>query len=172
MQKKLGFMILSAALVMPLAAHAEGNYFKAGVGSSEYKFEELSENKTAVNIAYGFSLNKNFDVELGYANLGKLKTIDGDYSVQTQSFYVAGVGNLPLTDAFSAFGKVGVAVNHFSAKETGFADTTETKARGLLGLGLAYNFTKEVAGTLEYQYFGTVDQVRISALTLGVKYGF
>ena len=139
---------------------------------TEYKFEELSENKTAVNIAYGFSLNKNFDVELGYANLGKLKTIDGDYSVQTQSIYVAGVGNLPLTDAFSAFGKVGVAVNHFSAKETGFADTTETKARGLLGLGLAYNFTKEVAGTLEYQYFGTVDQVRISALTLGVKYGF
>ena len=139
---------------------------------TEYKFEGSSENKTAVNIAYGFSVNKNFDVEFGYANLGKLKTLDGDYSVQTQSVYIAGVGNLPLTDAFSAFGKVGVAVNHFSAKETGFADTTETKARALLGLGLAYNFTKDIAGTLEYQYFGTVDQVKISALTLGVKYGF
>ena len=86
-------MVLSAALVMPLAGHAEGSYFKAGVGSSEYKFEGLSENKTAVNLAYGFSLDKNFGVELGYANLGKLKTTDGDYSVQTQSIYIAGVGN-------------------------------------------------------------------------------
>ena len=172
MQKILGFMALSAALVMPLAGYAEGSYFKAGVGSSEYKYEELSENKTAVNLAYGFSLDKNFGVELGYANLGKLKTTDGDLSVQTQSIYIAGVGNSPLTDAFSAFGKVGVAVNHFTAKETGFADTKETKTRALLGLGLAYNFTKEIAGTLEYQYFGTVDQVKISALTVGVKYGF
>ena len=39
MQKNLGFMILSAALVMPLAAHAEGSYFKAGVGSSERGFK-------------------------------------------------------------------------------------------------------------------------------------
>jgi OOP family OmpA-OmpF porin len=172
MQKKLGFMVLGAALVMPLAAHAEGSYVKAGVGSSEYKYDGSSENKTAVNLAYGLSLDKNFGVELGYANLGKLKTADGDYSVKTQSFYLAGVGNLPLTDAFSAFGKVGVAINHFTAQETGFADTTETKIRALLGLGLAYNFTKEIAGTLEYQYFGTVDQVKISALTVGVKYGF
>ncbi len=165
-------MVLGAALVMPLAAHAEGSYVKAGVGSSEYKYDGSSENKTAVNLAYGFSLNKNFGVELGYANLGKLKTTDGDYSVKTQSFYLAGVGSLPLTDAFSAFGKVGVAINHLTAKETGFADTTETKTRALLGLGLAYNFTKEIAGTLEYQHFGTVDQVKISALTVGVKYGF
>ena len=104
--------------------------------------------------------------------MGKLKTIDGDYSVQTQSFYVAGVGNLPLTDAFSAFGKVGVSVNHFTTKTTGLGGNTETKARALLGLGLAYNFTKEIAGTLEYQYFGKVEQVKISALTVGVKYGF
>ena len=170
MHKNFFAVFLGAALVMPLAAHAEGSYFKAGVGPSEYKAEGTTENKTALTAAYGFAVDKNFDVELGYAHLGKFKDADG--SMETQSFYVAGVGNLPLTDAFSAFGKVGVAVNHFSAKETGFADTTETKARGLLGLGLAYNFTKEVAGTLEYQYFGTVDQVKISALTLGVKYGF
>ena len=67
---------------------------------------------------------------------------------------------------------MGVAVNHFTAKETGFDNTKETKTRALLGLGLAYNFAKEIAGTLEYQYFGTVDQVKISALTVGVKYGF
>ena len=170
MHKNFFALFLGAALVMPLAVHAEGSYFKAGVGPSEYKAEGATENETALTAAYGFAVDKNFDVELGYAHLGKFKDTDG--SLEAQSFYIAGVGNLPLTDAFSAFGKVGVAVNHFSAKEIGVAETTETKARGLLGLGLAYNFTKDIAGTLEYQYFGTVDQVKISALTLGVKYGF
>ena len=170
MHKNFFAAFLGAALVMPLAVHAEGSYFKAGVGESEYKAEGATENKTAVTVAYGFAVDKNFDVELGYAHLGKVKETGG--SIQAQSIYIAGVGNLPLTDAFSAFGKVGVAVSQLNAKTTGFAETTETKTRALLGLGLAYNFTKEVAGTLEYQYFGKVDQIKISALTVGIKYGF
>ena len=170
MHKNFFAVFLGAALVMPLAAHAEGSYFKAGVGESEYKASGTTENKTAVTVAYGFAVDKNFDVELGYANLGKFKDTSG--SMQTQSIYIAGVGNLPLTAAFSAFGKVGVAVNQFETTVTGAGGTTETKARALLGLGLAYNFTKEIAGTVEYQYFGKVEQVKISALTVGVKYGF
>ncbi len=170
MHKRFFVAFLGAALVMPLAAHAEGSYFKAGVGESEYKAEGATENKTAVTVTYGFAVDKNFDVELGYANLGKFKDTDG--SLQAQSVYIAGVGNLPLTAAFSAFGKVGVAVNQFKTTATGSDGNTETKARALLGLGLAYNFTKEIAGTVEYQYFGKVEQVKISALTVGVKYGF
>ena len=170
MHKKFFAALLGAVLVAPLASHAEGSYFKAGVGPSEYKNDFVSENKAAVILAYGFSVDKNFDVELGYAHLGKVKDATG--SVEAQSIYLAGVGNLPLTDAFSAFGKVGVAVNQFNNKPTGSVETTDTKARALLGLGLAYNFTKDVAGTLEYQYFGKVDQIKVSALTVGIKYGF
>ena len=175
MQKQILAALLGAALAMPLAAQAEGSYVKLGVGPSEYKSTTDSENKTAVALAYGFSVDKNVDVELGYAHLGKLKSFDGSASVQTQSIYIAGVGNLPLTDTFSVFGKVGLAVNHFDMKSSGFGSSvsdTETKTRALMGLGLAYNFTKEIAGTLEYQYFGKVDHVKLSALTVGVKYGF
>jgi opacity protein-like surface antigen len=44
----------------------------------------------------------------------------------------------------------------------------------MLGLGASYQFTKEVAGVLEYQHFGKISSadVKSSALTLGVKYGF
>ena len=44
----------------------------------------------------------------------------------------------------------------------------------MMGLGLAYNFTKEIAGTLEYQYFGKVgdDKIKASAITAGIKYNF
>jgi OOP family OmpA-OmpF porin len=170
MHKNFFAVFLGAVMVMPLAAHAEGSYFKAGVGPSEYKAEGTTENETALTAAYGFAVDKNFDVELGYVHLGKFKDADG--SMETQSFYLAGVGNLPLTAAFSAFAKVGVAVNHLTTKTTGLGSDTETKARALMGLGLAYNFNKEIAGTLEYQYFGKVEQVKISALTVGVKYGF
>lgn len=177
MQKQFFAALLGAALVMPLAAQAEGSYVKFGVGPSEYKDDIGSENKTAVALAYGFSIDKNFDVELGYVNLGKLKlgSADAYSSTQTQSFYVAGVGTLPLTDAFSVFGKLGVTANHINSKFTdadGTISNTDTKARALLGVGLAYNFTKEIAGTLEYQYFGKVDEMKLSALTVGVKYGF
>jgi hypothetical protein len=29
-----------------------------------------------------------------------------------------------------------------------------------------------VAGTLEYQYFGKANEIKVSALTAGIKYGF
>lgn len=177
MQKNFFAVLLGVALAIPFAAQAEGSYVKFGVGPSEYKDDIRSENKTAVALAYGFSIDKNFDVELGYVNLGKLKLSSADAysSTQTQSFYVAGVGNLPLTDAFSVFGKLGVTANHLKSNFTdadGTSSNTDTKARALLGLGLAYNFTKEIAGTLEYQYFGKVDQMKLSTLTVGAKYGF
>lgn len=177
MQKSFFAALLGAALVMPLAAHAEGSYFKASVGRSEYKAGDFNEGKTAASLAYGFSVDKNFDVELGYVNFGKLKFADpdGPGSFHAQSIYLAGVGNLPLTDAFSVFGKLGVAVNHFKDVSTdlsGSSSSQETKARGLLGVGLAYNFTKEFTGTLEYQHFGKVDNLKMSAVTVGIKYGF
>ena len=105
MQKKILAALLGAALAMPLAAQAEGSYVKLGVGPSEYKSTSDSENKTAVALAYGFSVDKNVDVELGYVHLGKLKSFDGSASVQTQSIYIAGVGNLPLTDTFQYLAK-------------------------------------------------------------------
>jgi OOP family OmpA-OmpF porin len=179
MQKKLGFMVLGVALVMPLAAHAEGSYVKLGVGQSEYKVESESENKTATSIAYGFSVNKNFGVEVGYVNFGKIEASAQDIyvSAKNQSFYLAGVGTLALTDAFSIYGKLGATSNRFEVglDMPGLSGTArETKTRPLLGVGLAYNFTKDIAGTLEYQQYGKAlaESFSLSTLTAGVKYNF
>jgi OOP family OmpA-OmpF porin len=179
MQKKLGFMLLCAALVVPLAAHAEGSYVKLGVGQSEYKVESESENKTATSIAYGFSVNKNFGVEVGYVNFGKIESSDVDsyVSIKNQSFYLAGVGTLALTDAFSVYAKLGATSNRF-AVAVDSPDLSgagrETKTRPLLGVGLAYNFTKDIAGTLEYQQYGKAlaENFELSTLTAGLKYSF
>jgi OOP family OmpA-OmpF porin len=179
MHKKFFAALCGAVLAVPLASHAEGSYVKLGVGSSEYKNHVGSENKTAVDLAYGFSIDKNFGVEIGYINFGKYKEGDASYSnsIQRQAFYIAGVGSLPITDAFSVFAKLGIAANKYEKKfvSAGINESENvTKTTSMVGLGLAYNFTKEFAGTLEYQYFGKVgdDGIKASAITAGVKYGF
>jgi OOP family OmpA-OmpF porin len=178
MQKKLLAALLGAVLVVPVVAHAEGSYFKVDVGQSKYKDDSPSENETAASLAYGFAIDKNFGVEVGYINFGKLKNFveeEPSRTYQQQAFYLAGVGSYPLTDALSATGKLGIAVNRqeWKVSEPDLIEAhTETKTRAMIGLGLAYNFTKEVAGTLEYQYFGKASEIKVSAITVGVKYGF
>jgi len=179
MRKKLVAVFMGAVLVAPIVAQAEGSYVKLGVGQSEYKNSRASENETAASLAYGFSIDKNFAVELGYINFGKYKESSAVFtnSLQRQALYIAGVGSLPLTDAFSIFAKLGIAANRYEYKfsEAGFSETEKvTKTKSMAGLGLAYNFTKEVAGTLEYQYFGKMGEggVKASAITAGIKYNF
>jgi OOP family OmpA-OmpF porin len=177
MQKKLLAALLGVALVLPVAAHAEGSYFKVDVGQSRYKDDGGSENEKAASLAYGFAIDKNFGIELGYINFGKLKDFveDSNQTYQQQAIFIAGVGSYSLTDTFSAFGKLGIAVNRQEWKNSDggvYESDKETKARAMVGFGLAYNFTKEIAGTLEYQYFGKANEIKVSATTIGIKYGF
>lgn len=177
MQKKLLAALLGAILVAPVAVHAEGSYFRVDAGQSRYKDDVVSGNETAVSLAYGVAIDKNMGVELGYINFGKLKGSVGDpaRTYQQQAVYLAAVGSYPLTEALYAIGKLGVAVNRqeWGSTDPGLIEThTETKTRAMAGLGLAYHFTKEVAGTLEYQYFGKANEIKVSALTVGIKYGF
>jgi OOP family OmpA-OmpF porin len=179
MRKQFFAVLLGAViLVMPFVAKAEGSYLKFGLGQSEYRATG-SVNETAASLAYGFSIDKNFGVELGYINFGKNKEGDASFSssVQRQAFYIAGIGSLPLTDAFSLFAKLGIAANKYERKfdSIGISESENvTKTKSMFGLGLSYNFTKEIAGTLEYQDFGKVgeDKVKATAITAGIKYDF
>jgi OOP family OmpA-OmpF porin len=179
MRKQFFAVLLGAVvLVMPFVAKAEGSYLKFGLGQSEYK-NNFSANETAASLAYGFSIDKNFGVELGYINFGNYSESDvlGSESLKRQAFYIAGVGSLPVTDAFSLFAKLGVAANKYDYKldAIGVSESENvTKTRSMFGLGLSYNFTKQIAGTLEYQDFGKVGayKVKASAITAGIKYDF
>ncbi len=179
MQKQFFAVLLGAlVLVMPFVVKAEGSYVKFGLGQSEYK-NNFSANELAASLAYGFSLDKNFGVELGYINFGNYDNNNAIFSesLKRQAFYIAGVGSLPVTDAFSLFAKLGIAANKYEMKfdSIGISESENvTKTKSMFGLGLSYNFTKEIAGTLEYQDFGKVgiDKIKASAITAGIKYDF
>ncbi len=84
MRKQFFAVLLGAVvLVMPFAAKAEGSYVKFGLGQSEYTATG-SANETAASLAYGFSIDKNFGVELGYINFGKNKEGDASFSSSVQ----------------------------------------------------------------------------------------
>jgi len=193
MNKNFFAAILGIALVLPVAAQAEGTYVKLGVGQSQYT--DLSSDglaipdfkPTGVQLGVGVSLDKTWDVEAGYIHFGKdTKSIaaDGDsgnLSLETQSIYVAGIGNYAFTDSFSAFGKLGLAINHSKASGSGtvggvaFTDSeTKTKAQALIGAGLSYQFTKEIAGLVDYTYYGKVSDsdFKLSLLSVGLRYNF
>lgn len=177
MKKYLLATLLGAALILPVAAQAEGSYLKLGVGESKYDRGIAEKNELATSLAYGFAFDKSVGVELGYINFGTLKEL-GDLSstsIQREAFYLAGVGYLPMTNSLSFFGKVGLAVNrseeNFSAFLVQGGEST-TKTKPMAGVGVSYSVTKKIAGVAEYQYFGKTNDIKTSALTFGLTYGF
>lgn len=187
MKKNLLAALLGVALLSSAAAQAEDTYVSVGAGRSEYKLDGDSENKTAISLAFGQSLGENWGYELGYLNFGSLPMSGDDEGVifsdklRVQSVYAAAVGTLPISEAFSLFAKAGLSLNYAKVKGTatengesfGYKDS-DTKVGPMLGVGLAYNFTKQVAAMAEYRYFHEVIDggVKASALTAGIRYSF
>ncbi len=181
MQKSLLAALLGVVLVAPLAAHAEGSYVGINVGESRYEIGGAGESKTLFGLSYGTSINPNVDIEAAYLRHGKLKETDpssGDsVSFDTQTLYVAAVGKLPIADGFHALGKLGIAVNYSDASLISGGTTisnSETRVSPMLGVGLSYQFTKEISGVAEYQYFDKVidNGPKVSTWSIGARYHF
>ncbi len=188
MKKTLLAALMGAALLSPWVAQAETSYVKLDVGQAKYSAGG-SADKTGVALAFGQALDANWGYELGYVNFGKVSgsstdPVSGDHasgSFQSQAVYATGVGTLPFNESFSAFGKLGLAIlngkvsgDYKLGSQSGSGTATETKTNLMAGVGLAYNFTKEIAATVEYNYYGKVfsDEVNLSTLTVGLKYNF
>ena len=174
MKKFLRMALLGAALVTPFAAQAEDAYVKLAVGQSAYKDTEFGTyNQTGYLLGLGMAIDKNWDVEIGYADLGKsTKTVGLEsISVKDNVFYAAGIGKYAVTDTFNIYGKLGLGFNRAEAtSKIGALSKTEKEnlTRVLLGVGASYNFTKEIAGVIDYTAYSS----DVHFLSAGVRYGF
>ncbi len=184
MQKPLLAALLGVALVAPLAAHAEGSYVGLNVGESKYQDLPLlggDKSKTVVGLTYGFNINPNFDIELGYLHHGSASQTDTasatSLKLVTQSLYLAAVGKMPVTDGFNVYAKGGLSVNYNKATASsalGSANDTNTKAGIVVGVGASYQFTKEWSGIIEYSYFDKPSDgdYKLSNWSVGARYHF
>ena len=179
MQKSALAILLTTTLALPLVGHAQESYLKLQVGKSDYRDDGESTRPVAFLLGAGMSLSKTWDVEAGYIRFGTEKDSSPTTTtrVQTQSLYLAGVGNFPITASFSAYGKAGVSINRTTLNESTVSGTTsESKVKPtiLFGAGLSYQFTKELAGLLEYSHYGRVtdSSFNLSLATLGLRYSY
>ncbi|HWU84015.1 MAG TPA: outer membrane beta-barrel protein [Rhodocyclaceae bacterium] len=148
------------------------------------------DNIYGLNLGYRF--RKNFAVEGGYVDLGKYNfssnvsapaadAASGDYRVK--GWTASAVGILPLQNGFSAYGKVGLIVADTklnAGSDSGanaIGDSSHTSTRPTYGLGLAYDFSKQVVGKVEWNRYenlgnGDTGKSDLDAYTVGVAYKF
>lgn len=185
--KKVVLIATVAALAIPFAAQADGNYVGVNVGSAKQKYSVAgnsgSERDTAAKIYGGVSLDKNFGVELGYADFGKAsKTFSNGDTINAKSnaFYIAATATAPINDQFAVFAKLGVTANRskINASGPGFStNTNRNNTDAMFGVGASYALSKELTAVAEYENFGKVaksgsDSLKAEMYSVGLRYKF
>jgi OOP family OmpA-OmpF porin len=152
----------------------------------------LDKRDNIYSLNLGYQFHKNFALEGGYVDLGKYKfnsnisapatdTASGDYRVK--GWTTTAVGILPLDNGFAAYGKLGAvfADTKFNAGSdtgaTSIGSTSKSSTRPLYGLGVSYDFSKQVVGKAEWtRYDGLGNDLTgksdIDTYTVGVAYKF
>jgi len=113
---------------------------------------------TAFRVLGGYSFNRYFGAELGYADLGKIKASAGGLSADTKTtaWDTVAVGTIPLAEKFSLYGKLGWywADSKLSGDLLGGA--SQSSNHGTYGIGAGYDFNKNLGLRAEWQRYGDV----------------
>lgn len=138
----------------------------------------------------GYQFNKNFALEGGYFDLGKFGftastvpagTLTGN--IKLKGLNLDAVGFLPITEKFSAFGRVGVNYAEATDAFTGAGSVRVTNPNPSkrdtnlkLGLGLQYAFTPSLAMRAEVERYRINDAVGnqgdMDLMSVGLVYRF
>ena len=198
-----------AAIASPFAmADDSGWYGGVNVGQSRAKIDDAritggllgggftttsitdDDRDTGYKLFGGYQFNKNFALEGGYFDLGKFGftattvpagTLSGN--IRLKGVNLDAVGILPITDKFSAFGRVGL--NYAQARDsftgTGLvnvlnANPSKRDTNVKVGLGLQYAVTEALAMRVEAERYRINDAVGnkgdIDLVSFGLIYRF
>lgn len=205
---KLSLLTL-ALMAAPFAmAQDAGWYAGANIGQSNATIDEArissgllgsglvagpfsnTERDRGYKLFGGYQVNKYFSVEAGYFDLGRFGftttttpagTLSGD--IRLKGLNLDAVGTLPITEKFSAFGRLGVA---YVRTEDNFVGTgavnvlnPNPSARDTnlkVGLGLQYAFTDALSVRAEIERYRINDGVGnkgdVDLASLGLIYRF
>src|SRR5450759_496319 len=198
-----------AAIASPFAvADDSGWYGGVNIGQSRAKIDDpkitssllaaglnstsiTDDNRdTGYKLFGGYKINKNFALEGGYFDLGRFSftattvppgTLNG--TIRLKGLNLDAVGILPITEKFSAFGRVGV--NYAEARDsftgTGLVNVldpnpSKREANYKFGAGLQYDFTQSLGMRLEAERYRINDAVGnrgdIDLFSVGLVYRF
>ncbi|HQS58438.1 MAG: hypothetical protein B7Y56_12330 [Gallionellales bacterium 35-53-114] len=181
-------------------------YIGGNIGQSRAKIDEarivtptlnsisIDDRDTAYKLLGGYQFNDNFSVEGGYFDLGQFSYVASTTppatagtksgSIKLNGLNIDAVGMLPLTERFSAFGRLGLiyaqAQDSFSSTGAAPAVTnpspSKTAANYKLGLGLQYDFSKALGMRVEAERYRIDDAIGntgdVDMYSLGLVYRF
>ena len=169
-------------------AKVNDDRIRSGLQSSGFTVTSVDKDESSFGLKLfgGYKINKNFAVEGGYFNLGKFgytaNTTSGSQtgSAKYQGLNLDGVGMLPLTQKFSALGRVGLtytqAKSTFSGVGVSDPNPSKTEANYKLGLGAQYDFTDSLGLRAEVERFRITDAIgndgSAHMFSLGLVYYF
>ena len=202
-------LLALAALISPYAlADDLGWYGGANIGRSAATIDDARitsgltsgglatssisdrDRSTGFKLYGGYQFHRNFALEGGYFDLGKFGytantiptgTLDGN--IKLKGFNLDAVGILPITDRFSALGRVGL--NYAKASDS-FAGTgavsvanpnpSKSGTNYKLGVGLQYAFTEALGLRAEVERYRVNDAVgnkgHVDLFSVGLVYRF
>ena len=161
-------------------------------------FSVLDKDKNSAGVKFfaGYTFNRYFAAEGGYAALGDSKvSMDfrnglnsvGTFTLQYKmtAIFIDAVGSLPVGEKLSFIGRVGVAYNKVSSECNGSPitcitssnDSTETKMREKFGAGIDYKLNPEFTARVEWERYKMPDplsdeQFNVDTATLSLLYRF
>lgn len=191
---KKGFAVLSVASAMLVAAPAfaqdQGWYAGLHLGQAKAKDAcdgvsgagiSCDDNDTMFRILGGYQFNKNLAVELGYNDMGEVSASGGGITANIESkiWEVVAVGSWPFTPQFSAYGKLGMyrGETDFSTNAPGVGNESESNTDLTYGIGVRWDFTKNLGVRAEYQIYkdlggGNIGESDVDAMSVGVIWKF
>jgi len=157
MKKVILGMAVSSAMILASNVYA-GPYVVASVGQTQiesdmsigaFSLPSAKDTDTYVSVGFGYSMNKNFSVEVAYNDFGEGSdaiSVDEsgapvDLDTEVSSFSVAAQGSLLLGEGFSVLGRVGVERwdVDFGLSANGFRDSGDDSGFDLFyGVGVSY----------------------------------
>ena len=185
--KALPLILATAALVAGTAAHAQQSAtFKpyVGVGVASTSNRDTDSRHADAKIFGGVDFTDNLGVEAGYVNFSSRDRhyseaytgIPGGVTTTTKGYgaYVAAKYTVPITDRFSAYGKLGLA--HSQRKwnnDIGYS-ATDNDNDVYAGVGAQYKLNDTLSLVGEYENFGKRKDIgaRAGVWSAGLKVGF
>lgn len=188
---KKGFAVLSAASAMLVAGPAFSQAYVGGsIGQSDIDDEiasglitsgSVDGKDSAFKVFGGYMFNRNFGIEGAYVDLGEVSysgffggsSVTGG-SVEVTGFNVSALGAYPINEQFSVFGKIGMFLWKAEASDTTGGVPFSAKDDGAdvsFGVGVGYNFTRNLGVRAEWEMFKT-DDADATLLSVGVAWKF
>lgn len=198
--KKIAIVaLLSACVATPALADNSGFYGAVDLGSATFsnalggpKSTTSFPNQPSARLAGGYNVSSMFAVEAGYARFGGSTIIavapgigNANQTLSPSSVYFAAVGNYPINETFSLFGKLGLANSRIGYSYTDTLGNSSSQVGSntnlMYGIGGQYNINSKWGIRAQYENFGKVlvgigtypgENIGLKMVSIGGVYNF